>query len=354
MSRAATPVVLSDQERDELQKLVRAGSTPQQVSRRARLILMAAEGMGTLEIARQLKMVPDAVSMWRKRYASTRSLADRPRSGAPPKYASEVELRILKALDDPPPPGFSQWDGVRLAQVLGDVSDDHIWRVLRKHNINLARRKSWCVSTDPEFAPKAADVVGIYMDPPENAVVLAADEKPSIQALERAQGYLKLPNGKAITGYSHEYKRHGTTTLFAALEIATGQVIAGHYNRRRRVEFLDFMNRVLAAHPGKDLHVVLDNLNTHKPKRDQWLARHPNVHFHYTPTHASWLNLCECWFSILSRKALRGASFTSPRQLRDAIDRFITAYHQTCGPFEWTKRNVHAVGLKRNMSDLCN
>jgi transposase len=353
MSRTATPVVLSDEEREGLQKLIRAGTTPQQISRRARLILMAAEGVGTLEIARRLAMAPDAVSKWRKRYASTRSLSDLPRSGAPPKYDAHVERRILKALDAPPPAGYSQWDGPRLAQALGDVSVDHIWRVLRKHNISLARRKSWCISTDPEFAPKAADVVGIYMNPPENAVVLAVDEKPSIQALERAQGYLRLPNGKAISGYSHEYKRHGTTTLFAALEIATGQVIAGHYNRRRRVEFLDFMNRVVAAYPGKEIHVVLDNLSTHKPKRDHWLARHKNVHFHYTPTHASWLNLCECWFSILSRRALRGASFTSPRQLREAIDRFIEAYHQECGPFEWTKRDVHPVGLKRYMSELC-
>jgi len=143
--------------------------------------------------------------------------------------------------------------------------------VLREHEISLARRRSWCISTDPGFAPKAADIVGLYLQPPENALVLSVDEKPHIQALERAQGWLKLPNGKALTGFNHEYKRHGTTTLFAALDVATGLVKAGHYRRRRRVEFLHFMNRVVAEHAGREIHVILDNLNTHKPKHDRWL-----------------------------------------------------------------------------------
>ena len=142
--------------------------------------------------------------------------------------------------------------------------------------------------------------------------MLAVDEKPHIQALERAQGYLKLPNGRALIGHGHTYKRHGTTTLFAALNVASGEVQAGHYERRRRREFLDFMNRVVAAYPDREIHVVLDNLNTHKPKRDRWLKAHPHVHFHFTPNYASWLNQIEIWFSILSRAALHGASFTSP------------------------------------------
>ena len=222
----------------------------------------------------------------------------------------------------------------------GGVSRDKVWHVLRRRGIHLQRRRSWCVSTDPQFAAKAADIVGIYLDPPENAVVLSVDEKPSIQALERAQGYLKLPDGKAITGQSHEYTRHGTTTLFGALNVATGQVKAGHYRRRRRREFLDFTNQIIADYPDQQIHVILDNLNTHKPKHDRWPARHPTVHLHYTPTHASWLNQIECWFSILSRAALPGASFTSPRQLRNAIDAFIEAYNERAAPFEWTKRHV--------------
>jgi DDE superfamily endonuclease len=153
-------------------------------------------------------------------------------------------------------------------------------------------------------------VVGLYLNPPENALVLCVDEKPCIQALERAQGWIRLPNGRALTGFAHEYKRHGTTTLFAALNVASGLVHAGHYRRRRRREFLDFMNELVAIYPGKELHVVLDNLNTHKPKEDCWLKAHPNVHLHFIPTHSCWLNQVECWFSILSRSTCKAE--TSP------------------------------------------
>ena len=158
---------------------------------------------------------------------------------------------------------------------------------------------------------------------------------------ERAQGYLRLPSGEALRGFGHEYQRHGTSTLFAALEVATGLVHAAHYHRRRRREFLAFMNEVVAAYPDRDLHVILDNLSTHKPKRDRWLARHPRVHLHFTPTHAGWLNLVECWFSILSRAAVRGASFPNVAELRAAIDAFIAAHHPAAAPFEWRKVVVY-------------
>ena len=180
----------------------------------------------------------------------------------------------------------------------------------------LSARKSWCESNDPDFAAKAAEIVGLYLDPPQNALVLAVDEKPSIQALERKQGYLKLANGRALTGRSHDYKWHGTTTLFAAFDVATGKVTGRHYKRRRRIEFLDFMNRIVKNHRDREIHVILDNLNTHKPKEDRWLGRHANVHFHFTPTKASWLNQVEIWFSILAGKALAGASFASVAELR--------------------------------------
>ena len=207
-------------------------------------------------------------------------------------------------------------------------------------------RAAWCESDDPEFVAKAADVVGLYMAPPENAIVICVDEKPSIQALERVQGYLKLPNGRALTGHSHDYKRNGTSTLFAAFEVATGKVTAAHKNRRRRVEFLDFMNDIVADHPDTAIHVILDNLNTHKPKNDRWLKRHPDVHFHFTPTRASWLNQVEIWFSILEGKSLHGASFTSVKQLREHVDAFIAAYNQNAKPFVWTKAKVHQRRIK--------
>ena len=174
---------------------------------------------------------------------------------------------------------------------------------------------------------------------PQKAIVLCVDEKPSIQALERAQGYLKLPNGRALTGQSHDYKRHGTTTLFAALEVATGKIIATHSKRRRRVEFLDFMNSVTAAFPNRKLHVILDNLSTHK-KNEDWLKAHPNVKFHFTPTSASWLNQVEVWFSILQGQSLSGASFTSLKQLQEHIDAYVNAYNDKAEPFVSTKKKV--------------
>jgi len=183
--------------------------------------------------------------------------------------------------------------------------------------------------------------------------VLAVDEKPLIQALERAQGYLRLPDGKAVNGFSHCYKRHGTTTLLAALEITTGQVKTAHYGHRRRREFLAFMNDLVAEHPNREIHVVLDNLNTHKPKHDHWLKRHPQVHLHFTPTYSSWLNQVECWFSILSRQALRGAGFTSPGRLRQAIDDFVEVYNEHAAPFEWKKAVVFPSAPKSKYSNLC-
>jgi transposase len=352
--RPATPIELSTEERKTLESWGRASTTEQRLVLRAQLILAAAAGVSTTAIAQRFRVRPGTVSQWRRRFAMQRvlGLQDRPRPGPRRRYGAEVERRILAWLDQPPPSGYASWSGRLIARALGDVSARQVWRVLACHRISLQRRHSWCISTDPQFAAKAADLVGIYLAPPDHAVVLCVDEKPSIQALERAQGYLRLPNGQALKGFNHEYERHGTTTLFAALNVSTGQVKAGHYARRRRREFLDFMNEVVADYPHREIHVVLDNLSSHKPKRDGWLARHPNVHVHYTPTHASWLNQIEIWFSILTRQALRGASFTSPRQVREAIDRFLAVYTAQAAPFEWRKHEVHSVGLKHYYGNL--
>lgn len=355
MSYQPTPIRLNAEQKVTLGSWIRSATTQQRLVFRARIIMMAGEGLGTNAIAATLETRPATVTKWRLRFArkGLEGLKDAPRPGKKRRYLPDDEKRVLAMLDQSPPSGYSQWNGPLLARALS-FQADFVWKVLRTHGIQLQRRRSWCISTDPQFAEKAADVVGLYLDPPENTLVLCVDEKPHIQALERAQGYLKLPNGRAVTGFSHEYKRHGTTTLFAALETVTGQVIAGHYQRRRRVEFLDFMNRVVAAHADREIHVIMDNLNTHKPKRDLWLARHKNVHFHYIPTHASWMNQVEVWFSLLARYALKGASFTSPKELRQAIDRFIAAYNPTAHPFEWTKEVVHPKSLKRHYSDLRN
>ncbi len=356
MAGKATPVILTEQERNELEVWVRKPTMERRLADRARIVLEAATGKTTQEIAHSLKMRRGMVSKWRTRFARQHmdGLMDKPRLGAKVKYGEDMERRILTQLDAPPPPGHTTWTGGLVAQSLGDVAASHVWRVLRKHGIHLQRRRSWCISTDPQFAQKAADVIGLYLYPPENAVVLCVDEKPAIQALERAQGWLRLPNGEALRGFGHEYKRHGTTTLFAALEVATGLAHTGHYRHRRRREFLDFMNQNVALYPDKELHVILDNLNTHKPKHDRWLARHPGVHFHYIPTHASWLNQVEVWFSILSRQALRGLNATSVRDICRAIDAFTDARNEHPFPFEWNKSVVYPVNLKHHYADLCN
>ena len=188
--------------------------------------------------------------------------------------------------------------------------------------------------------------------PPKNAIVLAVDEKPSIQAQERAQGYLKLPNGRTLTGQSHNYKSHGTTTLFAALNEATGKVRGKHAKRWRRKEFLAFMRDIVAAYPDQEIHVILDNLNTHKPKNDRWLSRRENVYFHFTPTSASWLNQVEIWFSILAGQSLKGASFTAIDQLRDHISELIESYNEKATPFCWQKTTVSQKGLTKCLTDL--
>ena len=302
-----------------------------------------------------MKTRPARVSKWRTRFREKgiQGLQDTPRQGSPRRYGQDTERRILEALDEPPPQGFPSWTGSLLARRLGDVSAHQIWRTLRRQGIHLQRRRSWYISTDPQFAAKAADIVGLYLDPPENAVVLCVDEKPHIQALERAQGWLRLPNGRALTGYNHEYKHHGTTTLFAALEVATGLAQAGHFARRRRREFLLFLNEIVASYPEQEIHVILDNLKTHKPQIDRWLSRHSNIHFHHTPTHASWLNQIEIWFSILIRRTLKGVSFTLSRQMREAINRFLEVHNQNAAPFEWRKRKVFPKSLKKNYADFC-
>ncbi|MGH7868508.1 MAG: IS630 family transposase [Candidatus Dormibacteraceae bacterium] len=356
MSKQAAVITLEPAEERTLRQWCRAGTTEHRMAERAQMVLLASQSQSTVEIARRLRTRPARVSKWRQRFAQQRleGLQDRVRSGKPSRYDLGTERRVLAQLDQPPVPGYSTWSGGLVARALGDVGEDQVWRVLRRYGISLQRRRSWCVSTDPAFAPKAADIVGLYLDPPQNALVLAVDEKPSIQAWERAQGWIRLPHGRALTGFSHCYTRHGTTTLFAALDVTTGPVKTGHYHRRRRREFLDFMNEIVADHPDRQIHVVLDNLSTHKPQQDRWRKLHPRVHFHYTPTYASWLNQVECWFSMLSRQALRGASFTSPQQLRQAIDRLVAVYNQTAAPFEWRKAVLHPTAPKRYYANLCN
>jgi transposase len=349
----ATTIVLTKEERADLDALARSTKTEHRLRLRARIVLLAADGVPTRAIGREVGCTTGTASKWRVRYAGKRlaGLEETGNRGNDLKYTAETENRILAVLDSRVPAGYGRWTGPLIASALGDVDVQYVWRFLRAQKIDLAARKSWCESDDPDFAAKAAEIVGLYLNPPRNALVLAVDEKPSIQALERKQGYLKLANGRALTGESHNYKRHGTTTLFAAFDVATGKVTGRQYKRRRRIEFLNFMNWIVAKHPDREIHVILDNLNTHKPKDDRWLKRHPNVRFHFTPTKASWLNQVEIWFSILAGKALQGASFNSIAGLKAHIETFINSYNEAAKPFVWEKSEVHQKRLKPRFAD---
>jgi transposase len=319
------------------------------------MVLGCLEGRPVIEIARGLRVRPNTVIQWRRRFVERgmAGLRDLPRSGKPVAYGTEFRKEVLELLETPAPKGQACWDGPSVAKRL-KVSDDAVWRLLRKEGICLRRQRSWCVSTDPEFAAKAADIVGLYLNPPENALVVCVDEKPSIQALERARGYVQTNSGKIVRGLKSTYKRHGTLNLFAALQVATGHVHGRTTQRKRRIEFLAFMDELVADYgDGKELHVILDNYCIHK-KNDAWLAQHPNIRFHFTPTSASWLNMVEIWFGLLSRKALRGASFKNIGELRQALEDFIAAYGPSAKPFVWRKREVKGSQLRNTIVNLCN
>lgn len=323
---------------------------------RAGIVLGCLAGRRNTDIATEFGIQAATVGVWRRRFASDglAGLRDRVRSGKPSIYpAADLRQRILKQLEAPPPAGLASWDGGTLAKALS-VSDDAVWRVLRKEGIQLRRLRSWCVSTDPEFAAKAADVIGLYLSPPQNALVLSVDEKPSIQALERKTGYVCTSSGKVVRGLKSTYKRHGVINLFAALNVATGNIQSKTTATKKRPDFQAFMDEVIAEVPAdQQIHVILDNYSTHKKNHD-WLTKHPNVHFHFTPTSASWLNQVEIWFGIFSRKTLSGASFTSTDQLAAAIEAFITSYNQSASPFVWRKREVKGSQLRNTIVNLRN
>ena len=355
MPRRAPIPECSEKDRKSLEELARSRTEEARIVERAKIILKCLAGERVHKIATDLKVRPNTVVEWRRRFEKEgiKGLKDRPRSGKPVCYDAAFRDSVLRTLELPPPPGQARWDGPAVAKHL-NTSVDAVWRLLRKEGICLSRQRSWCVSTDPEFIPKAADIVGLYLNPPEKALVISVDEKPSIQALERATGYVETDNGKIVHGYKSTYKRHGTLNLFAALEVATGAIHTQTTHQKRRVEFLAFMDQVLAELPSdREIHVILDNYCIHK-KNDAWLTAHPNVHFHFTPTSASWLNQVEIWFGIFSRKALRGANFKSIDRLREAIEAFVTAYGPTAKPFVWRKREVKGAQLRNTIVNLRN
>jgi transposase len=355
MSRHAVTLNCTEEEKLQLKKWSNGAKVEKRLHTRAKIILCCLDGKKNIEIAAELNISRLTVAKWRARFVKKRllGLTDNPRPGTPKKYDESLRIRTLQMLEKPSPKGQSTWDGKSLAIAVG-ASDDAVWRILRKEGIQLQRCRSWCVSTDNEFAKKSADIIGLYLNPPENALVICIDEKPSIQAIERKIGYVETSSGKIVQGMKSTYKRNGALNLFAALNIATGEIKAQTTKQKRRLEFQAFLDRIMEGiSPTQQVHIIMDNYCTHK-RNDDWLAKHPNVFFHFTPTSASWLNQVEIWFGMLSRKTLKHGSFNNIEELKKAIEDFIEVYHENAKPFVWRKREVRGAQLKNTIMNFCN
>jgi transposase len=345
------PVEVPPRDREVLASWTRSSSIRAGLAQRARIVLLAADGVGTNEISRRVGVSKPTVISWKRRYATegVGGLEDRPKPGRP-RMVDEAE--VVAATLEPPPErlGVTHWSTRLLAAELG-ISNFAVGQVWKKWGLQPWRVETFKFSTDPELEAKVRDVVGLYLHPPAKAVVLCVDEKSQIQALDRTAPMLPLRPGLPASR-THDYVRHGTTTLFAALEVATGKVVDACYDRHRHQEFLRFLRQVAKAYPRRQLHVVVDNYATHKhPAARAWLARNKRVTLHFTPTSGSWLNLVQVFFSIISRLAIHRGSFGSVPDLIAAIRRFIDGWNDRCQPFTWTKTAdeilPHATGGQR-------
>jgi transposase len=338
-------LALTDEQRVVLLRRTRSKGSPARMVERARIVLLAADGVPGLEIAERVGCSEPTVIRWRSRFAEhgLAGLTDEPRSGKPPTIPRSVRDEILSiTLTEPPAElGITHWSSRLLAARLRrdgkPVSHATVARVWQQFGIQPHRSGTFKFSTDPELDAKVRDIVGLYLDPPAKAIVLCVDEKSQIQALDRTAPMLPLRPGLPESR-THDYIRHGTTTLFAALEVATGKVVDACYDRHRHQEFLRFLKQVARAYPHRELHVVCDNYAAHKhPAVTAWLARHPRITLHFTPTSGSWLNLVEVFFGILTRQAIHRGTFTSVPDLVTAIETYIDAWNDRCQPFTWTK-----------------
>jgi len=339
LMRVAVRIVLTPEERRQLEKWSRGRSTPQRLVLRSKIILLAAKGRMNKQIVDELDTNPVTVGRWRSRFALLRVdgiRKDAPRPGRNPRISASIVKRIVDTTLHERPRGETHWSTRTLAERVG-VSHMTVQRVWKLRNLQPHRRLPFKLSSDPEFEKKLVDVVGLYMKPPEKAVVFSVDEKPQVQALERKQAILPT-QPRFPEGYPHDYKRNRTVDLFVALNILNGTVVTQFHNRHRHQEFLSFLRMLDDATPSKlDVHVILDNLSAHTAAVDRFSRRHPRFHFHYTPTGASWLNLVESWLSNLTNKRLRRGSFASVPALKNAINEFIEAHNSHAKPFVWTK-----------------
>jgi transposase len=332
-------LVMEEGDRSECERIVRSRRTAVSIARRAQMLVLAASGLSNRQIALELEVNAHVVGRVRKEYGrqGLAVLEDRPRSGRPRSSRDEQSIKkVVETVCQAPAKGLSRWSARTLAKQL-NIPSATVNRILRENQLQPHRLRTFTFSPDPQFGEQLLEVVALYMKPPDNAVVLCVDEKTGIQALDRTQPMLPLRAAKPRS-WTNEYVRHGTRTLLASLDIASGRVIAHVRKRRTSKDFLAFLDSVVKEYPDQRLYVVLDNLNTHTNEAARkWLEAHRLVSFHYTPTHASWVNLIECFFSILTRQGLQQAVHQSAKELEEFLKTFIEVYNERCGPFEWTK-----------------
>ena len=345
MARAIRTVQLREGDRSELERLIRSRTTEQRVVERARIVLASADGLKNAEIRASVGVSHPTVTRWLDRYEErgiAGLLEDLPRPGRPKAISPETEAEVIRLTQQSPPAGEgTHWSTRLLAPVTG-LSHSSVARIWKAHGLQPHRTRTFKLSKDPRFVEKLQDVVGLYVAPPERAVVFSVDAKTQIQALDRSQPGLPLMEGRAGT-MTHDYKRHGTTTLFAALNVASGEIVAECTARQRHQEFLRFAKKVLAGvEPELEVHFILDNSSVHKaPAVKEWLAKNPRVHFHFTPTSSSWLNLIERFFGELTQRQLRRLAVTSVDQLIAAITAYIENRNRKPKPFVWTASVQH-------------
>ena len=337
--RPGISITLTPSDRRRLRAIIGNRNAPQKHVWRAAIVLLSADGLGTVEIMRQTHKSKTCVWRWQERFAEEGIdglLRDKTRPSRVPPLAADVAERVVALTLTDPPAEATHWTGAMMAEATG-ISVSSVQRIWRAHGLQPHRVRQFKLSTDPQFVAKLRDVVGLYVDPPAHAIVLSVDEKSQIQALDRTQPGLPLKKGRAGT-MTHDYKRNGTTTLFAALNVLDGTVIGRNMQRHRHQEFIRFLNAIEAEVPaGKLIHVVLDNYAAHKhPKVRQWLGRHERFTFHFVPTSCSWLNAVEGFFAKLSKRRLKRGVFRSVVDLQVAINRFVEDTNQMPKPFTWT------------------
>lgn len=338
MSIAAAPLHATAEQLEVLQTWARSRVLPQRQVLRAKIVLSAREGLANEVIATRLGCSKPTVLKWRARFEAdgVDGLEEAGGRGPGFLYGQDLVDKVITTALQEPPAGATHWSTRTLAEHL-DVSHMTVHRIWREAGLKPHRSRGFKFSNDPELEAKVNDVVGLYLNPPEKAVVLSIDEKSQIQALDRTQPLLPMKPHQ-VERRTHDYKRHGTTTLFAALDVATGEVTGTCSDNHRTDDFLAFLKLVARTYPRKDLHLILDNASTHKHERvKQWLQAHPRIHLHFTPTGASWMNQVEVWFSILQRRAINRGVFRSVAALIEAIDRFLAAWNERKKPFAWVK-----------------